>query len=138
MVVSLVLVALLSSIIQSMRNSRVALEQTKSTQYANEVLEWLRQERDARGWGVFASSLAAVGSDLTYCVATMSADINALLDSGTGVCEEGETIAETVYTRELNITIVSSQEIQAEAVVRRPGKSGVITTTLETRLSDTQ
>lgn len=138
MVVSMVLVALLSSIIQSMRNSRVALEQTKSNEYAEETLEWLRQERDAQGWGVFHSALSSVGTNLTYCVATISADLFEMLQAGTGACDEEEVIPDTLYTRELDIDIESATSIRATATVNRPGRSGVITTTLETIFSDTQ
>ncbi len=138
MVVSMVLVALLSSIIQSMRNSRVALEQTKANQYAEETLEWLRQERDANGWGVFQSSLANEGTNLTFCVATISADLAELLDAGTGACTEEDVIPNTIFTRELDIDVLSTTQVRATTTVNRPGRSGTITTQLETILSDTQ
>ncbi|MCD8484270.1 hypothetical protein LRY60_01485 [Candidatus Woesebacteria bacterium] len=52
-VVSLVLVAILSSVIQSVGNSRVAIEQTQATSLAQESMEWIRNQRDVIGWGVF-------------------------------------------------------------------------------------
>ncbi len=84
-VISLVLVALLSTVIQSLRNARVSLEQTKSTQYAQEVVEWLRSVRDREGWGQFYGNLASVGADLTYClptIASSSADLILLAAGG--------------------------------------------------------
>lgn len=138
MVVSMVLVALLSSIIQSMRNSRVALEQTKSNQYAEETLEWLRQQRDAEGWGVFHSSLSTVGSNLLFCLPEMPEDLAALVAIQDGACDDDELITDTIYTREVGIVLESATEIRVTSNVYRPGKSGVISTTLETILSDTQ
>jgi type II secretory pathway pseudopilin PulG len=135
-VVSMVLVALLSSVIQSLRNARLSLEQTKSTQYAQEVLEWLRGTRDREGWGLFYGHLASVGADITYClpaVASTSADLIAL---STGACGEGEVIPDTNFSRELHLELLSATQVKATASVSRPGRTGTITTTIEGLLGD--
>lgn len=137
-VVSVVLVGLLSSVIQSMSNSRVALEQTKSTQYAQEVIEWLRQRRDVEGWGVFSTRFSVVGTDLLYCLPTMPVDTEALVGGGTGQCDEEGVIPETAYVRELQVEVLSATELRFTVTVDRPGKGGTVTTQYQAVLSDTQ
>lgn len=135
-VVSIVLVALLSSVIQAMSNSRVALEQTKTTQYQQEVVEWLHQQRDVEGWGVFASEFAAVGNDLTYCLPSVPEDFAALTNSESGPCDNEEVIPETLFQRSLGVEVLSPQEIRFTVSVTRPGKSGIITSQYQVVLSD--
>lgn len=135
-VVSLVLVALLSSVIQSLRNARQSLEQTKSTQYAQEVLEWLRGTRDREGWGVFYGNLVAVGTDLTYCLPAVASDSADLVLLDLGACAEDEVIPDTIYTRQLRLEILSTSQIKATSQVSRPGRAGTITTTIESLLGD--
>lgn len=135
-VISLVLVALLAAVIQSLRNARVSLEQTKSTQHAQEVVEWLRSLRDREGWGVLYGNLATVGTDLTYClptVATTSADLVALEQ---GACDDEEVIPDTQYSRQVQIQLLSTEQLKAIVQVSRPGRTGIITTTLESLLGD--
>ncbi len=137
-VVSIVLVALLSSVIQSMSNSRIALEQTKSTQYAQEVIEWLHQRRDVEGWGVFSSQYSAEGQNLVYCLPELPQDTAAVIELGTGGCDEDQVIGETNYKRELEVEVVSEKEIRFTVFVERPGKGGVVTTQYQALLSDAQ
>ena len=70
-VVALVLAAILSTIIASLRNARTASEQSQSTSYAQETLEWLRRERDAYGWITFIESTVNVGETQAYCLGTL-------------------------------------------------------------------
>ncbi len=135
-VVSLVLVTILSSVIQSVSNSRVALEQTKATSLAQESLEWTRNQRDITGWGVFSSALEARGGDVTYCLASLPDNFAVLLLSTPGSCSEDEVVPETTFIRELHLFRTSATEVVAESFVTRPGRSGVITTRLETVLKD--
>jgi type II secretory pathway pseudopilin PulG len=137
-VVSVVLVGLLSSVIQSMSNSRIALEQTKSTQYAQEVIEWLRQRRDVEGWGVFATNFSVVGEDLLYCLPDLPADTAALVGAGTGQCDDEGVIPETAYVRELQVETLSGTEMRFTVTVDRPGKGGTVTTQYQAVLSDTE
>lgn len=137
-VVSLVLVALLSSVIQSLSNSRVSLEQTRSSQYAQEVLEWLRRTRDNEGWGEFYTNISSVGSSLTYCLPTVATDSAALIGLNEGACSELQVISGTSFRRELDLEVLSPTQIQATARVIRPGRSGTIITSLETLLGDWQ
>src|SRR5690348_13885888 len=85
-VVALVLIAVLSSIILSLRNARFALEQTKATGYAQATLEWLRQQRDIVGWGVFSTSVINRGSSVKFCLTSLPSDYAALMALNTGDC----------------------------------------------------
>ncbi len=134
--VSLVLVAILSSVIQSVGNSRVALEQTQATSYAQESLEWVRNQRDVVGWGVFSSALEARGSTVEYCVPTLPSTFADLIVSSPGECTDEEVIADTQFLRELTLERVSDTEVVVVSTVTRPGSSGEITTSLETVLAD--
>lgn len=132
-VVSLVLVTLSSSVISSVQNSRVALEQTRSTQYAQEALEWFRGQRDAIGWGPFHSALDARGPQLLYCLPSIPADFATLMsDSQEAACPEEDVIPSTNFSRRVEINVVSDTQVRVVSSVSRPGKAGTITTTLET------
>lgn len=137
-IVSLVLVAILSTVIQSVQNSRVALEQTQTTQYAQEALEWIRSERDVVGWGVFYSSISerqGGGSFLVYCLTELPSDLVSLFSFG-GACEEVDVIGDTAFRREIELAVLSAEEIEVVVEVTRPGRSGDVITRLETRLAN--
>jgi type II secretory pathway pseudopilin PulG len=135
-IVSLVLVAILSTVIQSVQNSRVSLEQTRATQYSQEALEWARSQRDLSGWGVFSSSISTVGPNITFCVSAVPEDLETLLAQPVGDCDDETFIGETQFQRHVIFDVLSPTQIQVTAEVTRPGKTGVITTTLETILAD--
>jgi Tfp pilus assembly protein PilW len=134
--VSLVLVAVLSTIIRSLQNSRSSLEQAKSTQYSREVLEWLRQERDSNGWVAFAENMPENGTFQVYCLSEIPNGLPALNEKQ-GTCEN-ENIANTIYTRELTITRPNSLQIEAEVVVSRPDTTGTVTTRTNMTLAEWQ
>ncbi|MCD8507251.1 hypothetical protein LRY65_00135 [Candidatus Woesebacteria bacterium] len=135
-VVSLVLVAILSSVIQSVGNSRVAIEQTQATSLAQESMEWIRNQRDVIGWGVFSSALEARGGDVTYCVPSLPATFADLITATPGECTDNEVVTDTQFQRELRLQRLSDTEVAVESMVTRPGRSGEITTRLETVLAD--
>jgi len=135
-VVSLVLVTVLSSVIQSVSNSRVALEQTQATSLAQESMEWVRNQRDVVGWGVFESALEARGDEITYCVANLPAAYADLLLDLPGNCTADQTVGDTNFIRELRLIRISDTEVNIESLVTRPGRAGDITTRLTTELRD--
>lgn len=135
-VVSLVLVAILSTVIQSVQNSRVSLEQTRATQYAQEVLEWTRSQRDNVGWGVFYSALVNRGSVVTYCLPSMPVDYATLLAQSPGPCNEEQKMSDSQFQRVMRITVLSPTQVEIVAEVTRPGRTGMITTSLDTILTD--
>jgi Tfp pilus assembly protein PilV len=134
--VSLVLVAVLSTIISSLQNSRSSLDQAKATHYSREVLEWLRQERDSVGWTAFAESMPGTGTQ-TYCVTALPNGLSAL--SGMqGTCGQEDRISNTIYTREVSITRTSVSQVDIEVAVSRPDSTGVVTSKTNLTLSEWQ
>lgn len=134
--VSLVLVAVLSTIISSLQNSRSSLEQAKATQYSREVLEWLRQERDSVGWTAFAESMPASGTQ-TYCLTALPGTVGALADT-VGTCDEDQKIANTIYTRSLAITRTNAEQVDVEVTISRPDSTGIVTTRTNMTLAEWQ
>jgi type II secretory pathway pseudopilin PulG len=137
-VISMVLVGVVSAIVLSLRNSRTALEQTRATQLGQEMLEWARQTRDQNGWGVFASQIAARGSDLTFCIPSLPASLTALLAQTPVACLATDVVPGTAYTRQVRITIPSATQVTVVVQVTRPGRGGTLTTTLQNTLTNWQ
>lgn len=135
--VSLVLVAVLSTIISSLQNSRSSLEQAKATQYSREILEWLRQERDSIGWTAFAESMPAVGSTSVYCLSTLPTGLG-VMRTMEGECQEGDQITDTIYTRSLTLSRTDASQIEAEVAVSRPDTTGIVTTRTNMTLAEWQ
>lgn len=135
--VALVLVAVLSTIISSLQNSRASLEQTKATQYSTEILEWLRQERDNVGWTVFAESMPTVGNTQAYCLTSLPSGLAAFV-SAAGECGPGDTITDTIYTREVVIIRSNLSQIDVEVLVSRPSSTGIVTTQTNSNLTEWQ
>jgi len=134
--VSLVMVAVLSTIISSLQNSRSSLEQAKATQYSREVLEWLRQERDSIGWTAFAENMPSTGTN-TYCLSNMPLSVGGLSDMA-GECEEDQEIANTIYTRSLDITRTNAGQVDVEVTISRPDSTGTVTTRTNMTLAEWQ
>lgn len=140
-VVSLVLVAVLSSVIQSVQNSRVAIEQTRSTNFAQEGLEWTRAQRDTSGWGLFYSALSTrqgAGSSIIYCVPSLPDTLTALVAQASGECADDNVIAGTGFRRELEFSVQSATKIVVTSRVIRAGEAGEVTTSLDVTFSDYQ
>lgn len=131
-VVALVLVAVLSTIITSLRNARTSMEQAQATSYASEALEWLRHQRDGQGWIPFKEQAIAD----VYCLPALPADINSL-NGAAGACVDNP-IPNTYFVRELTIAHLANDEIQTTVTVSRPSRAGTAVTTLEGRFNQWQ
>jgi type II secretory pathway pseudopilin PulG len=136
-VVALVLVAVLSTIIASLRNSRTSLEQTRATNYANEALEWFRKERDTLGWAAFSQPGPGVGATQTYCFATYPSGIE-LINTVAGVCESTQTIPDSVFRREVLISRLTPDDLTVTVTIFRPSREGETATVLQGRFSQWQ
>ena len=136
-VVALVLVAILSTIIASVRNSRTSLEQSRATSYANEALEWFRKERDTLGWVAFSSNGPGVGSTQTYCFATYPSGIE-LINSVVGECEMNQTIPDSVFRREIVLQRLNQDDLVVTVTIYRPSRAGETATVLQGRFSQWQ
>ena len=135
-VVALVLVAILSTIIASLRNSRTSMEQYQATGYANEVLEWMRHERDSQGWVEFSLHLPSAGSTSYYCFDTLPTSI-ATIDDYRGECS-GTKIPDTAFIRNVVLYRTSAEEVEATVTVSRPSRSGTTEVPLTGRFTQWQ
>lgn len=131
-VVALVLVAVLSTIIASMRNARSSLEQSQATNYANEGLEWFRRQRDEQGWTAFSEAFPGVGS-ATYCFDTLPSN-TAAMGNFSGECDSSP-IPETVFIRQVELVRVSAEEVEVTVMIQRPSRAGITESSLTGRFT---
>ncbi len=78
----LIIVALVQSIVTSVKNTQFAKNQTLATRYSQEGIEWVRSTRDVLGWPSFYNSLngrtkCIGGSDYIDWSSTFPCSINA-------------------------------------------------------------
>lgn len=129
-VVALVLVAVLSTILASLQNSRMSLEQTRATNYGEEVLEWVRQHRSLEGWSTLASNVPNVNDSADYCLTSLPSDWSDL-GSYSGECERTDVILDTPFRRQLTLNRISANEVETNVEITWPGKNGDTATSLK-------
>ncbi len=138
-VVGLVLVAVLSLVIASLRQARISLEQSQATQSGQVVIEWLRAQRNQEGWGSFSSSLAAQGSNpLVACVPVLPDDFSTWLSGSLGPCDRvQDRVPGTEMTREVEISLQGTpvNAVFVNVILTRPGSDGLIENRLQTEFS---
>lgn len=131
MVVSLVLVAVLATIIASLRNSRTSLEQTEASQLASQTVEWWRQSRAVQGWATLAALVPNTNDQQVYCFTALPSGWENL-SSFSGSCDPADKISDTIYRREVTLVRSAANELEVQVSVAWPGKTGEMTTELET------
>lgn len=99
-VAALVMVGIVSLAASSVRNSTFARNTALSTRLAQEVSEWIRQQRDSNDWTTFSSN--ANGSGITYCLQTLDSSFPVQ-----GACGAGAYVAGTTFIREANLRLIS-------------------------------
>ncbi len=115
--VALVLVAIVSGISLSVRNSRFSKNKALATRYAQEAVESFRSYRDEVGWDPFLDEVLSGGESSTYCLPTIPGSIVDIAGS-LGMCS-GEkivnTAGDTEFVREVVVTDNTGMvEIEAE------------------------
>jgi type II secretory pathway pseudopilin PulG len=113
-VVGMVMTAVASGLVLSVKNSAIGKFKVLATTRAQEGLEIFRREKVIQGWSQFYSDL----STGTYCinkVASDSAQFNAMQ---TGSCDENSKIAGTSFIREALVDLQSPESIRVEIVVK--------------------
>lgn len=138
-VVGLVLVAVLSTIIASMQQARLALEQTQSTQVGQAAVEWIRSQRDQMGWGAFYSELADRGvNPQTYCWETLPASFEAWMQEDLENCDVEMTLPDSQVQRQVQLQLVAGppQSLEIIVTLTRPGQNGPIINQINSTLTD--
>ncbi len=87
-VITLIIVAIVNLATNSIRNSDFSRDKTLSARYSQEVLEWLRGQRDTNFTTFSANALTT-----TWCFQTLAW-------SSVGTCLPSQTIAGTKFRRE--------------------------------------
>lgn len=97
-VVIVAMVALLQLSNKSVGNSGAAERQSQSTRYATEGLDWVKGQQQELGWTEFLALAAPDSSPpRRYC-------LNDLSWTHTGSCGTGTTIANSEFTRNLEMS----------------------------------
>lgn len=120
-VATLVVFALIGIVTLSVKNSSFSASQTAATRYAQEAIEWLRQERD-KAWDDFAGR-----SDQTWCIVS--------LDWNTPTACGGQRI-DGAYEREVVLETQGASTVQAEVTVSWADSAGVHEARVTTQLTN--
>lgn len=96
----LVVTGIIKIVTISVQNAAFAKNQAEATRFAQEGLEWLRAERD-KDWDDFASR-----SNQIWC-------LSALAWQKSSPCTSSDRIADTIFTREADLSSLSTDSIEA-------------------------
>lgn len=124
-VISVIIVSLVFLATSSIRNSTFSKNKTLSSRLTQEALEWLRGQRDT-SWTDFAANAQA---SPTYC-------LQSLEWTNIGACGAQEFVTDTVLKRDLTLTVVSANQIQAEVETSWEDSDGVHITRVVTDFTD--
>jgi Tfp pilus assembly protein PilV len=112
-VVGLVMTAVASGLVLSVKNSAISKYRVVAATRAQEAMEVFRREKVLLGWSQFYETLSAA----TYCLDTLASNSAQFKSMTTGSCDDDSVIAGTSFTREALVDIVSPQEVRVEIVV---------------------
>ncbi len=122
-IVTVVLITLVAAVVIALAGARFAKEKVKSNFLVQEGLEWVRSQRSALGWEDFLTRASPTGA--RYCLASLNFD-------WIGSCPESQII-DTLYTRELVLTVVSSTQVKIDVAVSwKAGGKDFLSTTATT------
>lgn len=113
LVVSIVLIALVSLATKSVSLTTFSRDKTRANRYAQELVEWLRGERDA-GWNAFVGRAGTARWCMTSLAWTQGS-----------TCGSGNVISGTPFTRDLNLTITGGNTVTAVVSIKWQDQSGV-------------
>ncbi len=104
---TLILVALVALVTNSIRNSSYSRNKTYATRYSQEAAEWLRGERDA-DWDAFSDNVVLACPILPYTQC-----LDTLAWGNCGVCSGTEFI-ENIFKREVSFSDIAADSITVE------------------------
>lgn len=122
-IVGLLITGIVSVVTLSVRNSSFSRDQSASSRYSQEALEWVRQERD-KSWSTFQSK-----SGQTYCMKQLSW-------SSASTCGSSDTIADTPFLRTVTLENQDANSVLVEVVVSWQDSQGSHQSRLSTVLTD--
>ena len=132
-IIALILISVVSLSVTSIRNSNYSKNKTSANRYAQEVIEWIREEKEG-GYGALEDLLIG-GGPTVWCLKTDPLDFN---DSG--VCTSGEKMVnDKLFYRELQAEakdINGQTAILVTANVRWRSSNGEHVISIKTTLAD--
>lgn len=102
---TLIIVALVSLVTNSIKNANYSKNKTQATRYTQEATEWLRGQRDA-DWEIFYVNVTACPPTHEQCLDTLSWP-------NCGTCSDSEFIEE-IFKREVVFTSITADSITVE------------------------
>ncbi len=107
-IAALILVGVVSVTTSSVRNSSFSRDNSLATRHVQQTSEWLREQRDAsNAWSEFSSN-----ADATYCLSTLGSGF-----PSPGGCSGSQVIPSTPFTREVTLTLIPPDTVEALIVV---------------------
>lgn len=103
-ITSAILVAIINTAILSVRNTSFSRNKTLASRYSQQASEWLRSQRD-ENWQTFTTY-----SDATWCLKDLDW-------TRARTCSDTDNITATPFKRELTLTTVSANQIDAKITV---------------------
>lgn len=125
-VAALIIIAIVALATTSIRNARFSRNQSLTTRYAQEAIEWLRGQRD-EDWDTFAPRALTP----LWCLKSLS-----WTDTVVGGCGSSDFISDTIFKREISFTILDASKIDTEVKVYWEDAQGLHETKTVTTFTD--
>jgi len=125
LIVSLVLIALVGLATRSIALTTFSRNKTLANRYAQEVIEWMRGERDT-DWALFRGRATTSNN---WCMRTLAW-------SSQGVCGTNATIGTTGFTRDVTFILTGPNTVNATIVIRWVDGSGTHESRTSTRYTN--
>ena len=125
-VAALIIIAIVALATISIRNANFSRNQSLTTRYAQEAIEWLRGQRD-EDWDAFATRALTP----LWCLKSLS-----WTDTIIGGCGSSGFISDTIFKREISFTILDASNIDTEVKVYWQDAQGLHETKTVTTFTD--
>jgi len=125
-VAALIIIAIVALATISIRNANFSRNQSLTTRYAQEAIEWLRGQRD-EDWDAFAARALTP----LWCLKSLS-----WTDAKIGECGSSDFIFDTIFKREISFTILDASNIDTAVKVYWEDAQGLHETKTVTTFTD--
>jgi hypothetical protein len=125
---TLIIVALVSLVANSIRNSSYSRNKTYATRYTQEATEWLRGERDG-DWDVFSTNFL-------FCPTPPHVQcLDTLAWGNCGICGDTEFV-DNIFKREISFSDIEADSVTVEATTYWIDSQGIHEVRSNTILTD--
>lgn len=124
---TLIIVALVSLVANSIKNSTYSRNKTYATHYTQEASEWLRGQRDG-DWDVFSANILCLVPPHVQCLDT-------LVLGNCGICDDTEFIG-NIFKREVIFSDIEADSVTVEVKTYWTDSQGIHEVRSNTILTD--